>query len=474
MIDVSGFTALCPNPGGAGLRVCSGAQVDMEDNAPLTIEDQKIPPIVLDISRRLIKNGYQAFIVGGALRDALLGRQAQDWDVATDATPEMIHDLFSEMTRFGLKHGTVTLVFRGRHFEVTTFRGPGEYADSIEEDLSHMDFTFNAMGYDVTHRRIIDPFGGKRDMKKRVVRAVLNPLDRFNEDPLRMMRAIRFSLELGYTIEPETLKAISHTADAIDTMAKERIRDELLKILMVSKPSVGFNLMRKTGLLGRILPELLEGYRKRQNNYHQYTIYRHTMETVDSVDKESILRVSALFHDIAKPRVRKKVNGRWGFFGHAKASAKLCREIMLRLRFSNERIDRVTHLVAHHMFDYKTRLTERALRRFIKRVGAGNINDIIRLRKADDVAHGWGRIDENQIEEFRNRISAQIEKSHPLTISDLAVDGHDVMNALGLQPGPKVGKILDQLLEVVIEKPEYNKRDRLIKILKDMRKTLLP
>ena len=440
----------------------------MQDKKPLAIEGQKIPDIVLDISRRLMKNGYQAFIVGGALRDSLLGSHAQDWDVATDARPEKIHDLFREMTRFDLKHRTVTLVFRRRHYEVTTFRGTGGFGSSIEEDLAHRDLTFNAMAYDITSKRIIDPFGGKGDIVKKVVRAVLNPTERYNEDPLRMMRAIRFSSELGYSIEPETLMAMNPMAQALDMVAKERIRDELLKILTVNKPSVGLNLMRKTGLLKRIVPELLEGYRRRQNNYHKYTIYRHTMETVDSIEVDPFLRLSALFHDIAKPRVRKKIKGRWRFFGHADASATLTREIMLRLRFSNEQIDRVTHLVYHHMFDYKKELSDKAIRRFIKRIGADNIDNLISLRKADDLAHGHGRAFEKDLELFGERIEAARRQSPPLSISDLAVNAHDVMNVTGLQPGPKVGKILNQLLEVVIERPEHNQKDRLTEILKDM------
>ncbi|GAG12501.1 unnamed protein product, partial [marine sediment metagenome] len=270
---------------------------------------------------------------------------------------------------------------------------------------------------------------------ERVVRAVVNPAERLQEDPLRMMRAIRFSLELGYSIELETLMAIKAKAKAIDMVAKERIRDELLRIVMVSKPSAGFNLMRKTGLLNKILPELLEGYRKRQNNYHKYTIYRHTMETVDSVERDPVLRLSALFHDIAKPRVRRKIKGRWRFFGHTKVSAELTREIMIRLKFSNERIAQVTDLVTNHMFDYKKELGDRAMRRFIRRVGADNVDNLISLRKADDLAHGRGRIDESQIEEFKNRINFQIKKSYPFTISDLAVNGHDVMKIASLQPG---------------------------------------
>ncbi|HDH88374.1 MAG TPA: HD domain-containing protein, partial [Desulfobacteraceae bacterium] len=281
-------------------------------------------------------------------------------------------------------------------------------------------------------------------------------------------RAIRLSLELGYAIEPETLTAIKAMAEAIDIVARERIRDELLKILLFKKPSTGLNLMRKSGLLKRILPELVEGYRKRQNNYHKYTIYRHTMETVDSIDRDPILRLSALFHDIAKPRVRKKISGRWRFFGHAAASAELTREIMMRLKFSNDRITRVTYLITHHMFEYKQELSDRAVRRFIKRVGADNVDDLIALRKADNLAHGWGRDFEKDIEKFKNRIDSQIKKSHPFTISDLAVNGHDVMKILGLAPGPKVGQILNQLLEMVIETPECNQRDRLVKILKDM------
>jgi len=440
----------------------------MQDKKPLAIEGQKIPSIVLDISRGLIESGYQAFIVGGALRDSLLGSHAQDWDVATDARPEKIHDLFREMTRFDLKHGTVTLVFRRRHYEVTTFRGTGGFGSSIEEDLAHRDLTFNAMAYDITSKRIIDPFGGKGDIVKKVVRAVLNPTERYNEDPLRMMRAIRFSSELGYSIEPETLMAMNPMAQALGMVAKERIRNELLRILVVNKPSVGLNLMRKTGLLKRIVPELLEGYRRRQNNYHKYTIYRHTMETVDSIEVDPFLRLSALFHDIAKPRVRKKIKGRWRFFGHADASAKLCREIMLRLRFSNEQIDRVTHLVYHHMFDYKKELSDKAIRRFIKRIGADNIDNLISLRKADDLAHGHGRAFEKDLELFGERIEAARRQSPPLSISDLAVNAHDVMNVTGLQPGPKVGKILNQLLEIVIERPEHNQKDKLTEILKDM------
>jgi tRNA nucleotidyltransferase (CCA-adding enzyme) len=442
----------------------------MQDNEPLAIRGHKIPSIVLDISRTLIRNGYQAFLVGGAIRDALLGSQAKDWDVATNATPEMIRGLFPNITSFYLKHGTVTLVIRGRHFEVTTFRASkGRIGSCLEEDLAHRDFTFNAMAYDIINNKIVDPFGGMQDIKQRMVRAVLSPLERFSEDPLRMMRAIRFSLELGYSIEPETLIAVHTMSQSIDKVAIERVRDELLRMLLSRKASAGLNLMRRTGILQRVLPELVEGYRKRQNNYHKFTIYRHIMETVDAIERGPVLRLSALFHDIAKPRVREKIEGRWRFLGHADASAELTRQIMMRLRFSNELTSRVLIMVAHHMFDYKRELSDTAIRRFIKRVGAEHVDDLIRLRKADDIAHGWEQDHGDRIEEFRKRIHDQMRSSPALTLSDLALNGHDVMKITGLPPGQKVGQILNRLLEAVVENPEYNRKDTLVEILKNIK-----
>ncbi len=438
----------------------------MKTHTPLDIESHRIPPAVLYISRRLTRDGYQAFLVGGAIRDSLLGFQVKDWDVATSATPEIIRDLFPTITSFHLKHGTITLVIEGRHFEVTTFRGPeGGIGSGIEEDLAHRDFTINAMAYDLIGGTIIDPFGGAEDIRRKVVRAVLNPIERFQEDPLRMMRAIRFSQELRYSIDPETLMAIMSFSRAISGVAVERVRDELVRVLTVARPSVGFNLMMKTGLLQVILPELVEGYRKRQNNFHKYTIYRHIMETVDAIEMDPVLRLSALFHDIAKPRVREKIEGRWRFFGHADKSAELARQIMMRLRFSNELTDRVSIMAAQHMFGFKRELSDRAIRRFIKRVGAEHVDDLIRLRKADDAAHGWEQDHGDRIEEFRKRIHAQMRSSPALSISDLALSGHDVMKITGLSPGPRVGQILNKLLEAVIENPEHNQRQMLIEML---------
>jgi poly(A) polymerase/tRNA nucleotidyltransferase (CCA-adding enzyme) len=393
-----------------------------------TINNTNIPNIVIEISDRLIKNGYRAFIVGGAVRDSLLGFNVKDWDIATNASPDRIRKLFHYMTSFNLKHGTVTLVSKGSHFEVTTFRGKESFEINIEEDLSHRDFTLNAMAYDIANNIIIDPFHGRQDIRKKTIRAVGSALDRFQEDPLRMMRAVRFSLELGYTIDPDTLNGVGSMKAAIDKVSIERIRDEFLKILTAEKPSVGFNLLRKTGLLTRIMPELLEGYGKRQNNYHKYTIYRHIMETVDFVERNPILRLSALFHDIAKPRVREKIDGRWRFFNHASSSAELARDIMMRMRFSNEWTNIVTGLVSNHMFDYRKDLSDRAMRRFVKKVGTDNIGRLISLRRADDLAHGWEMVPEKGLTVFEERIDALRKKSPPLNISDLKINGNDIMD----------------------------------------------
>jgi tRNA nucleotidyltransferase (CCA-adding enzyme) len=243
-----------------------------------------------------------------------------------------------------------------------------------------------------------------------------------------------------------------------------------LKILLATKPSKGFALMRKTGLLKWILPELLEGYRKRQNDLHRYTIYRHIMETIDSVEPDPVLRVSALFHDIAKPRARKRANGQWRFLGHAGASVQLSKQIMTRLRFSNDMIARVTNLIDNHMFEYKRELTERALRRLVKRVGPDNIDGLIKLRRADALAHGWGRGFETDLDAFKGRVHSLLNQSPPLTVSDLAVTGKDVMTLLGIRPGPEVGEILSQLLDAVIARPEQNQKAELTRLIQAMRK----
>ncbi|UCF56080.1 MAG: CCA tRNA nucleotidyltransferase, partial [Deltaproteobacteria bacterium] len=294
----------------------------------------EIPKFIMTVVKRLHASDHQAYIVGGAVRDHCLHRKVTDWDVATSARPEEIKSIFRDIKCFSLRHDTVTLVHSARHYEVTTFKGSKNFGHSVEEDLGHRDFTINAMAYDKAKGAILDPYGGREDILCRLVRAVGDPKERFREDPVRLLRAVRLATELGFKIELKTLKTISLMAEKLDSVARERIREELLKILVSRKPSIGFNLMVKTGLLKHLLPELLEGYRKKQDASHRFTIYKHIMKTIDQVEPDPVLRLTALLHDIAKPRVREKIEGEFRFLGHEKASARLAKEIMLRFKFS--------------------------------------------------------------------------------------------------------------------------------------------
>ncbi|MBN1626531.1 MAG: CCA tRNA nucleotidyltransferase, partial [Deltaproteobacteria bacterium] len=295
-----------------------------------------IPEFVLHIIETLKNAGFDAYIVGGAVRNKLLDRPEADWDIATSATGDEINRIFHNVRHFSLKHQTITLVHEGSHYEITTIGAYDASERTIKGDLGHRDFTINAMAYDPSGQVIIDPYNGRQDLGKRILRAVRDPIERFGEDPLRLIRAIRLSAEFGFRIEKNTMEAIISMAPELMLAAAERIRDEMMKILLTERPSLGFKLLRKTGLLGAFLPELMEGIHKKQNSRHRHTVFGHIMETVDRAEQDPVLRLAALFHDIAKPRVRKKINGDFTFYIHAEKSAEMAAEIMERLRFSNE------------------------------------------------------------------------------------------------------------------------------------------
>ena len=427
----------------------------------------EIPKFVNFVLERLRHKGLLAFIVGGAVRDALLGRPQEDWDIATSASPSQIQDIFSDTRQFQLKHETITLIMDNHKLEVTTFRG--KHANNLHEDLSRRDFTIDAMAFDPNERRLIDPFGGQADLAKRRIKAVENPEDRFKEDPLRLIRAVRLATELGFQVDPETFTAIQKMAGSLAKVAKERIRDEMVKILVAQRPSSGLHLLRRTGLLRVIIPELLEGYLKRQNRYHRFTILKHIMVTVDTVAPTLTLRLTALLHDIAKPRVRSKGKAGWRFIGHEKASAEMADHILQRLRFSSELIRKVTHLIAHHMIGYSPKWTDSAVRRWVRKIGIENVDILIDFRKADLIAHGTGKVDLGLLEELRQRASLLIkDKKSVLSTKDLAIDGHTIMKVLNIPSGPEVGKVLQKLMALVTEHPEFNTQDQLVDILKRM------
>ncbi|MBW1766187.1 MAG: HD domain-containing protein [Deltaproteobacteria bacterium] len=426
-----------------------------------------IPRFVMNILKRLHASGYQAYIVGGAVRDTCLRRTVTDWDVATSAPPAKIRSLFRDIRNFSLGHDTVTLVNGAHHYEVTTYRGSKNFGHTIEEDLGHRDFTINGMAYDTDKNKILDPNEGRKDILRRLVRAVGDPKKRFREDPIRLLRAVRLATELGFRIEQKTLETMSMMSDQLVCVAHERTREELMKILMSQRPSHGFNLMVRTGLLRQLLPELLEGYLKRQNAYHRYTIYKHTMETVDRVKPDPILRLIALLHDIAKPRTREKIKGEYRFLGHEEASAGLAKEIMTRLKFSNEMIGKVTNLIAHHMIGYDSAWSDGAVRRLIRRVGPENMDHLLSLRRADLLAHGLKDQKIKLLPELEKRIEGLSERELVVKTRDLAIGGHEVMGILGLRPGPEVGSVLKALMEKVTDRPELNTHKRLVALLKE-------
>jgi putative nucleotidyltransferase with HDIG domain len=437
----------------------------------------EIPDLVRDILHRLRSSGYEAYIVGGAVRDLLMGRPVVDWDIATSASPNEITTLFHDMNSFSLKHETVTLVSGEGNVEVSAFRTERLGGGGIEGDLSHRDFTMNAMAFHTAGGRILDPFGGRRDIGARLVRAVGDPGDRFREDPLRILRGVRFATELGFRIDSATRKTAESMACMLGSTAKERVRDELMKVLVSPKPSTGILLMKRMGLLAIILPELLEGVGMRQNpEFHRFTVFRHTMEALDRVEPDPLLRLTALLHDIGKPRVREKIAGKIRFYGHDKAGAGLAREIMERLRFGNDTIDRVTHLIIHHMrdLDYSEEWSDGALRRFIRKVGEENIPLFLSFREADLLAHGVVDRKLGLFSEFRERMQSLLATPFPKSKPELAVDGRKVMEILDLSPGPQVGRVLDALMEKVTDDPGLNTKESLASILQSMKKTGRP
>ncbi|MBW1913574.1 MAG: HD domain-containing protein [Deltaproteobacteria bacterium] len=429
-----------------------------------------IPKFVRSTLRCLNDSGFQAYIVGGVIRDICLDRPVTDWDITTSASNDEIRSTFRSIKNFTLKHDTVTLVNNGVHYEITSFRGRDNQVATLKEDLGHRDFTLNAMALDINTGEILDLFGGLSDISKKVVRCVGNPKDRFREDPLRLLRGVRISGELGFRIGEKTLKAIPSLAELLSSVAEERIRDELISILMTDRPSKSFSILRRTGLLGQFLGELLEGYLMRQNAFHGYTVYRHIMETVDRTNPDPILRLTALLHDIAKPRVRKKENGVFKFLGHEEASAVLTKEIMKRLRFSKEMIEEVSELIAHHMIKYEPNWSDGAVRRLIRRVGPEKINRMLSFRKVDLLAHEIIDHKMDYLEDLKKRVAILQDRPLPNTRNDLAVDGDMVMDILGVGPGKDVGKALSVLMEQVTDNPELNTEKKLISLLKQMRK----
>ena len=440
-----------------------------------TLAPGRVPGPILEVIRRLQDAGHRAYLVGGAVRELLRGLDTSDWDVATSAGPERVTPLFPRVVPTGLKHGTVTVLTAAGPCEVTTFRvergytdarhpDEVEFVDSVEADLARRDFTVNAIAWDPVAGRLVDPFGGARDLERRLIRCVGDPLERFREDGLRPIRAARFAATLEFEVEEETLRALPETREQVARIAAERVREELRRMLAARAPSRGFEVLRRAGLLAVWLPELAECIAVTQNRYHAYDVYYHTLHTCDAAPAEKpVVRLAALFHDVGKPRTRaEREDGEATFYNHQFVGARMTEEAMTRLRFSREEIERVVHLVREHMFDYRPEWSDAAVRRFVRNVGSEHVADLFDLRIADNLGNGTKQGFPHYLGELTARVEAVLARQEALTVRDLAVDGHDVMRVLGLPPGPRVGEVLDRILEDVLEEPRLNDRQRLL------------
>ena len=456
-----------------------------------------VPPPVLGVLLALRAAGKQAFLAGGAVRDLLLFAQPPaasrelrapvDFDVATDALPEEVARLFPRTAPTGIAHGTITVLTEAGGVEVTTFRGEGPYLDGrrpssitflgdIEGDLARRDFTVNAIAWDPTQPGLTglrDPFGGLGDLSRGILRAVGRAEDRFAEDGLRPLRAVRLACTLRFALEPRTRRAIAATLDTFAKVALERVRDELTKLLLRGQPaSRGLRLLQRTGLLARIAPELLEGVRFPQNRWHAHDVWEHTLRCVDFAPADLVVRLAALFHDVAKPRSAGPgaAPGEHTFYGHELLGAELVIEILQKLRFpKREIVDRVAHLVAEHNWHYLPEWTDAAVRRTLARVGPPELTALWALRRADLQARGRfieeGLAGQRALE---RRFADELDKASALSVRDLAIGGSDVMKALQIAPGKLVGVILFRLLERVLDDPKLNTRETLLRLLPEV------
>ncbi|MDP3997976.1 MAG: HD domain-containing protein [Candidatus Andersenbacteria bacterium] len=451
-----------------------------------------IPKEVQTIIEKLNRAGFEAFAVGGCVRDLLLERMPADWDVATSAKPEEIQKLFPK-NFYANEFGTVTVLCEGeiKEVEVTTYRVDAQYSDkrhpdevkyttSLKEDLARRDFTINAMALSLTSDRVnrefgadivkiedlvvIDPFGGIKDLDAKVIRAVGKAAERFDEDALRLLRAVRLAAKLGFTIEEKTQAALVKQAADIAAVSKERIRDELVKIVMSDKPESGFNWLQQTGLLVRILPELEEGVGKEQNKHHKYTVFEHSIKSLQYAAQYGYsleVRLAALLHDIGKPRTRRIKGNDFTFYAHDVVGTRMAENVLKRLRFSNEIVKKVSHLVRHHMFYYDVgKVTEAGARRLLRRVGKENFDDLIKLRIAERKGSGVPKAEPYRLRHLQFLVEKAAQE--PITVGELAIGGNDLIKEGGFKPSPRLGGVLNALLAEVLDDPAKNKREYLL------------
>jgi tRNA nucleotidyltransferase (CCA-adding enzyme) len=441
-----------------------------------SIDPATIPKDVLDICERLRSRGKRAWIVGGCVRDRLLGRPASDWDIASDARPNELVAIFPRAIPTGIEHGTVTVVSAEKHYEVTTLRGEGtytdgrrpdwvEFVDDITRDLARRDFTINAIAVDPITGALIDPFGGAPDLARRIIKAVGDPQERFGEDGLRVLRAARFVATLDFELDAATEAAIEPTLGTFRKVAAERVRDEWVKTMKARTPSRAFEVMRRTGILGVTCPELLLGVGMEQNKWHAYDVWRHGMECVDACEGDAILRIAALLHDVGKPKTRawSDKTRDYTFYDHDRVGAEIAEPIAARLRFSNDERARIVDLVRHHLFHYSSEWSDAAVRKWIRRVGPQRVDDLYALNAADALAKGRDVTEDiAALSRLKAHVARVLAEGAALSTRDLKINGHDLMREFQRKPGPWIGRVLDALLEVVTTDPSANEPSALL------------
>ncbi len=442
-----------------------------------------IPEPVSRVTKTLTDKGFEAYLVGGCVRDLFRGETPKDWDVATNAVPEEIVAIFPK-TFYENSFGTVSVVQedvvdeRLKVIEVTPYRTEGPYTDKrrpdtvsfakhLEDDLSRRDFTINALAYSVEKDELIDLFEGRKDLISGHIRAVGNAKERFNEDALRILRGIRLHAELGFGIDPETLTAMGETSELLSFIAKERIKDEFSRIINSPNPSLGLILSDRVGALTYIIPELLEAKDIAQNQAHSFDVFTHLMKSLDHAAHKKYefhVRLSALLHDIGKPASRRwsDEKGDWTFYGHEVVGARMAKNILERLKFSRETITKVVTLVRWHMFFSDTeQITLSAVRRLVSNVGKDLVWDLIAVRQCDRIGTGRPKESPYRLRKFQSMIEEVMRD--PVSVGMLAVDGKDLMETFEEKPGPRIGFILHALLNDVLDDPSKNTKETLIK-----------
>ena len=432
-----------------------------------------IPREVKNIIEGLQKAGFEAYVVGGCVRDFLMKRPPKDWDIATNATPDQIQKVFPN-SFYENKFLTVTARTGSQKIpevEITTYRTEAkytdkrhpdkvEYAKNLQEDLSRRDFTINAFAMDL-HGEITDLFGGQKDLKSKLIRAVGNPEERFNEDALRMLRAVRFACILNFNIEEKTKEAIIKNSFWMEAVSQERIRDEFVKIIMSDNPVDGIELLKELNLLKYVLPELLDNCGVSQNKHHTFDCYWHALKALEFTAQKKYniyVRLAALLHDIAKPKVKSGQGEEATFYNHEIVGAKMTFQILNRMKFAKKEVQKITKLVRYHLFYYNVgEVSEASVRRLVKNVGPENMEELLQVRMADRKGSGVPKAEPYKLRHLKYLIEKVAQD--PISAKMLKTNGADIMEVLQIKPGPQVGKILDILLGYVLEDPKKNDKE---------------